>query len=315
VDLSEAFTLNSPEIYFGFDDKHPVSIHVKDSLAYILQIQSDTCLIVLDLNKKEIIRSVGNVGYGPNDIIRPDFVASINNPDVLLEDGSVKKFLKIDADKYKKTFSLEKYIEYPKPIFPSGETNFSKNFIAGRKVGKGKMFYIYDRNTASMTEIEYYPAIKDLKHDPNYIYAPTIALNENRNRIVAGMYLFDMFHLYDLTGKRIETFCFSENCIPDLSSKDLMRDLQNCRAGIIRTFPTSDYCYLLRITGNRLADRTENMLLKINWDGQLIRAYKIQDHIEGGFFVNEDERKMYAIRHIVNSDPSEIYEIVSYPIN
>jgi hypothetical protein len=314
VDLSKASILSNPDVLFDFDDKYPVSVYVKDSFAYIIQIKSDTCIMVLDICTKQIVYSLGNVGHGPDDIIRPDFIASINHPDILLEDGNVKKFLKIDMDRDRKTFSLKKFIEYPDQIYPSGEINFSKNFIAGRKVGKGNMFYIYNKNRDSMVDVDYYPVIKDLKHDPDYIYAPTIALNEDRNRIVAGMYLFDMFHLYDLTGKRIETFCFSENCIPRLDSDDLMRDIQKCKAGIIRTFPTNDYCYLLRITGDRIAGLTENMLLQITWDGELINAYKIQEEIEGQFFINEDERKMYAIRHVINSDENEIYGIVSYPL-
>jgi hypothetical protein len=267
------------------------------------------------MNAKQIIHQMGNVGHGPDDIIRVDFMPSIEEQDVLLEDGSVKKFLIIDFDSNKKIFAFKKYIEYPDIIFPSGETNISKNFIVGRKVGKGKMFYIYNRNTNSMIEIDYYPVIKNLKHDPNYIYAPTIVLNEEKNKIIAGMYLFDMFHLYDLEGKRIQTFCFSENCIPNLDSNDLMQDIQKCNAGLIRSFSTNDYCYFLRIRGNRLTDKIENMLIQIDWDGKLINAYKTQDTIEGQFYIDEKERKMYAIRSVVKSLHNDTYEIVTYKLN
>jgi hypothetical protein len=314
IDLTQVSTLNSPDVLYDFDDKYPVSISIRDSCAYIIQIKSDTCIAVLDMKAKQIIYHLGNVGYGPDDIIRVDFISSIENRDVLLEDGSVKKILKIDFDNHKKIFTLKKYMNYPDIIFPSGETNISKNFIAGRKVGKGKMFYIYKRNTNLMTEIDYYPVIKNLKHDLNYIYAPTIALNEEKNRIIAGMYFFDIFHLYNLEGKRIQTFCFSKKCIPDFDSDDLMQDIQKCNAGIIRSFPTNDYCYFLRITGNRL-DKTENMLVQVDWDGKLINVYKIQDNIEGQFYIDEKERKMYTIRDSVKSLHIDIYEIVSYKLN
>jgi hypothetical protein len=315
IDLSQISILNSSDVLYSFDDKYPVGVSIRDSFAYIIQIKSDTGILVLDMNAKQIIHRLGNIGHGPDDIIRVDFMPSIENNDVLLEDGSVKKFLKIDFDSGKKIFTLKKYMDYPDIISPSGETNISKNFIAGRKVGKGKMFYIYNRNTNSMIEVDYYPVIKNLIHDPNYIYAPTIALNEEKNRIMAGMYLFDMFHLYDLEGKRIQAFCFSENCIPRFDSNDMMQDIQKCNAGLIRSFPTNDYCYFLRITGNRLTDETENMLLRVDWDGKLINAYKIQDNIEGQFYINEKEKKMYIVRNAVKSLQNDIYEIVSYKLN
>jgi hypothetical protein len=315
IDLTQVSILNSPDVVYGFDDKYPVGVSIQDSFAYIIQIKSDICIIVLDMNAKQIIYYLGNVGYGPDDIIRVDFMSSIEKQDVLLEDGSAKKFLKIDFDRNKKIFSLKKYMEYPDIIFPSGETNVSKNFITGRKVGKGKMFYIYNKNTDSMIEIEYYPVIKNLKHDPNYIYAPTIALNEEKNRIIVGMYLFDMFHLYNLEGKRIQTFCFSKDCIPNFDSNDLMQDIQKCNAGLIRSFSTDNYCYFLRISGNRLAGKTENILIQIDWDGKLINAYKILDNIEGQFYIDEKDRRMYIVRNSVKSLQNDIYEIVSYKLN
>jgi hypothetical protein len=316
LDLSETSILNISEHFFEFDDKHPVSIHVKDSFAFILQVQSDTCVIVLNLNTKQVIQYLGAVGFGPGDLIRPDFITSVDNPDVLIEDGNLKKMWKIEADKKQNNFVFNKFADYPEKIFPSGENNVSENFIVGRKVGRGKMFYVYNRNTDSIIDIDFFPVIKDLKHDPNYIYAPALALNEEKNRIVAGMYFFDMFHLYDLNGKRIRTFCFSENPVPTLNSGDMTSDLENCRARIIRAFPTENYCFLLRIVQQSPADDiTENTLIQIDWDGNLINTFHVKDAMEGWFYIIENERKMYAIRHVIKGDEDEIYEIVSYELN
>jgi hypothetical protein len=235
----------------------------------------------------------------------------------LLEDGNLKKILKIEIDNIdnNKTFTLKQHIDYPERIFLSSEINFSDNFVVGRKISKGKMFYIYKMGADLINDIDYYPLIRNLKHDPNYIYAPTLALNEEKNKIVVGMYFFDMFHLYDLNGNRIKSFCFSENCIPKFESDDLMQDLQNGYSGIIRVFPTNDYCYLLRITGEPLTNNNEKMLIKINWDGELIKVYKIQDEIEGQFYISEKEKKMYAIRHFIDAEEKEIYGIVSYSLD
>jgi hypothetical protein len=315
IDLSEASTLDLSETLFEFDDKHPVSVCLKDSFVFIIQVQADTCIMVLDLRTKQLICQFGIIGHGPTDFISPNFITSLHSPDILLEDGSVKKIMKIDIDNRRQMFTLGKAMEYPDQIFMSGENNFSDHFIVGKKVlGGGKMFYIYNRNTDSIIDIDYFPVIRNLKHDPNYVYSPCVSFNEEKNRIVVGMYFFDMFHLYDLTGKRIKTCCFSEDCIPALESDDLMKDVQNCHAGFIRTFPTNDYCYLLRIIGNRITGKTTHMLLQLNWEGELIHAYKIQDEIEGQFHIDENKGKMYAIRYFVNSDMNDMYEIVSYSL-
>jgi hypothetical protein len=306
--LLEDTMLNISDQFFEFEDKHPVSVNIKDSLAFIIHVQSDTCIVVLNLKARQVIQSLGTVGFGPSDLVRPDFITSIDNPDVLIEDGSLKKMLKIEADKDQNHFGLKKLIDYPEKIFPSGDNNISENFIVGRKVGDGKMFYIYNRNTDSIIDIDFFPVIKHLKYDLNYIYAPTLAINERKNRIVVGMYFFDIFHLYDLNGKRIRTFCFSKNPIPELSSGNMMSDLENCKARIIRSFPTINYCFLLRIAEQ--SGMTENSLIQIDWDGKLINTYSITDEIEGWFYINEDEQKLYAIRHMV--EENEIYELVAY---
>jgi hypothetical protein len=124
--------------------------------------------------------------------------------------------MKIDIENDRKTFTLKKVMEYPDKIYMSEENNFSDNYIAGRKLtGRGEMFYIYNKNTNSIIDIDYYLVIRNLPHDIGMINATVLALNEEKNRIVAGMYFFDLILLYNLTGERIKTFRFSDDCIPN----------------------------------------------------------------------------------------------------
>ncbi|MDR1373083.1 MAG: hypothetical protein LBJ17_08250 [Dysgonamonadaceae bacterium] len=317
ADLSHSIsTPKVAEILYSFDDAYPVSVAVKDSLIYIIKIKTDTCMSVLNKNTRKILCNFGLVGLGPNDVIRPDFISTVDSSYVLIEDVSVKKFMTIEYNTDTACI-LKKYIDYPSKIFPSGETNISKNFIVGRQIGKGKMLYIYNRLIDSMIEIDYYPIIKGIKHDRNYVFAPTLVLNENKNRIIVGMYLFDMFHVFDLYGKRLKTVTFSNYELPKFDSKDLMADIQKSSAGIIRSFATKNYCYLLRIVGDRITNNLQNMIVKLDWDGNLIEVYEIKDKIEGQFYVDEQNKKMYVIRHriVQESTVSEIFELISYQLN
>lgn len=313
IDLSKSIVLDSAETIIEFDDKYPVSVKVLDSLLFVMQIKADNCMMALNLNTKETIASFGRIGHGPNELINPNFILSTDSFGVLIEDGNSKKIMKLyqSSDKFK----FVEYIKYPNPIFVSSEINLSKNFIVGRKVDvlEGKMFFIYNRSTEALLEEDYFPKLKDSVSDSNYTFAPAIAFNEHKNRIVVGMYFFDMFHLYDLNGKYIDTFCFSEKNTPNV--KNGLLDLQDGYSGIIRVFPTDDYCYLLRMTTKPADNQVEKMLIQINWEGRIMNSYRFIDDVSGQFYVDEISKKLYIIRNYINTEEKEIFAIVSYDLS
>ncbi|MDR0725258.1 MAG: hypothetical protein LBF59_04530, partial [Prevotellaceae bacterium] len=320
IDVSQATTLASPETLYSFTDKYAIGVSVRDTVAFVMQAKSDTSLTAINIKTKSIIQSFGVSGYGPNDICDPIFMSSIDYPDVLLQDSRlVNKFHKIDFDGNLNRYTVSKFMIYPVTILPSAESNISKNFISGRKIGEGeKMFYIYDRNKDSVIIIDYYPPMNLNKElDLNHIYAPSVSLNEGKNRIIIGMYYFDMFQVYDLSGNRLKTCCLSDNCIPKFYKSDNMQTvLRQCEKGLIRSFATRDYCYFLRITRDFSSDDDTNpsTLIQINWDGELINAYHITDEVLGHFYIDEQSRKMYIVRHRLVPDiyVNEVYDIVSY---
>jgi hypothetical protein len=112
IDLSKSSILDSSETLFEFYDSHPISITIKDSIMFIIQVQSDICLIAFNLNSKEIVNYFGKSGQCPNEILRPSFITSIDGFDVLIEDANTKRIMKIDKRKDNKYFDIEPYIEY-----------------------------------------------------------------------------------------------------------------------------------------------------------------------------------------------------------
>lgn len=310
IDLSGSKIVNSAETIIEFDDKYPIDINISDSLLFINQIQSEYCFTIVNLTTKKEIQALGRTGNGPEDLISPNFISSINKNEILIEDINLNKRFK--AETVNGNIKLVEYNKIPEEIGRNSETNMSDNFIAGRKVGfnEGKMFFIYNKNTNAIVEEDFFPVIEGIS-DKNYAFAPTIALNENKNRVIVGMYFFDMFHVYDLTGKRMNTFCFSKNCIPPVSGT--MLDLDNGYSGIIRTFSTNDYCYLFRIT-RKPDSPTEKRIIQIDWNGNLINSYQFTDEVSGQFFVDEDSQKLFIIRRYVKPDDNEIFEVVSYKL-
>lgn len=313
IDISNPTTLDSAEVIYNFDDKYPISITIKDSLLYTICTNSDTCLYIIDLRTKNLMTSLGHIGYGPNDLINPNFILSTTHSKILLDVGSLKKIIRIDCQQ--KKFELKEDIPYPDSIFISSELNLSKNYIVGRKVNseKGNMFFIYNRKNNHIFEADYFPSLTTDVKDKNYVYAPCLTMNETQNRIIAGMYFFDMFHIYDFSGNRINTFCFSEDYKPDIDDETGFLDLSNGYSGIVRTYPTENFCYLLRNT--IIPEKGEvSMLIQIDWNGKLIHSYLFKDHVLGQFYVDEKYRKIYIIRNQIQPDDKEIFSIVAYSL-
>ena len=92
---------------------------------------------------------------GADDLINPNFILSVDNDRVLLDEGNLKKIVEIGKDD-DGSMQLKKYIPYPDSIFMSSETNLSENYIAGRKIDaiNGKMFFVYNRTTGKIMEVE-----------------------------------------------------------------------------------------------------------------------------------------------------------------
>lgn len=281
IDLSNSAILQSPETILSFDDKYPTSVKVVDSLLLVMYVKADTCVDVFNIHTKQKIKSLGPVGHGADDLVSPNFILSVDNDKVLLDEGNLKKILEIKHDT--DSMYLKEYIPYPDPIFISSETNFSKNYIVGRKIDgiEGKMFFVYNRNTEAITEVKCSFDLEESVSDYNYTFAPTIAFNEQKNRVIAGMYFFDMIHIYDLECKHINTFSFSEKCIPKVNKDTRMLALENGYSGFIRCFPTEKYCYLLRMTVDPIKENPENMLIQIDWDGNLVNSYRFVDNVSG----------------------------------
>lgn len=316
VDLSKSVTLQSPETILRFDDKYPVSVKVKDSLFFVIYVKADTCVDVYNIETKRKIKSLGPVGHGADDLINPNFILSADNDRVLLDEENLKKIVEIAKDDVG-NMRLKEYIPYPDSIFMSSETNLSENYIAGRKVDgiSGKMFYVYNRNTGKILETKCPFTLSEPIADYNYTFAPIVALNEQQKRIIVGMYFFDLVHVYDLEGKHISTFKFSERCIPDVNKNTRRLTLENGYSGFIRCFPTEKYCYLLRMTTDPAAGKTEKMLIQTDWNGNLVHSYRFADNVSGQFYIDEPAHRLYIIRNTWDAAINEeVFEIVSFKL-
>lgn len=309
LNLQEGKPLGDGTVVLNYEADYPVGVYkVNDSIFFIQQAMSDTCFHVLDLSGNRCLY-VGNKGYGEDDFLDPNIISSVDKSMLLLEDSDLKKIVKVNIED--DSVYISSYLSYPDVIFVAKELNNSFNYIIGRKVGPyEKMFFIYDKRSGEIIEIDNSPQTPYRFRDNNYTFAPVLSLNEEKGRIVLGMYFWDIVQIYNLEGECIGSYSFQKDYKPYYDRNNKCVDLSKDYSGVIRSFSTNDYCYLLRRSIIDL--KSYYSLVQLDWNGKLINHYQLPNNVLGQFYIDDNENQLYIIQRNITESDTEIYSIVSY---
>jgi len=326
TDLSSGITdtLHSKLIYQS-DSKYFSDIEcVNDSILAIVQQKDEMCIMLLNMHSGLINSQIGFRGHGPNDLLDPSFVPNPRKDTdeyIYIHDINSRKFLRMNFNNMN-TDSVFNELHYPDDIFPSVNLNYSNSFFIGRKaqINEEKNFYIYNKITGTVSEVDHYLKLKNLDNKDYYL-ATNLGLNEDKNRIITGMYFLDIIQLYDLYGNLIKTISFTENnVIPKIDSRLRSFDFSKGYTGITSIYPTKDFCFLRRdevvpiFQNNEIIESRKSSIIQIDWDGNIIKNYYIDDLLMGSFCVDDSIDNLYAIRNQIKQD-REYFEIISYEMN
>jgi len=165
-DISRISETLPAQLVYQFDDKYVSDIDIVDSFMVGIQRQNDTSLFVLNLNTNKIVSSLGVAGGGPNDVISPDFIQSVQKDStgsLYFDDINSGKRLKLNMRNGSSNFVFEKLVDFPENDLQVSNLCLSSRFIAGRKIGQKveSMFFIYDRETDSIKDISFFPVIEE----------------------------------------------------------------------------------------------------------------------------------------------------------
>lgn len=310
--LQEAELLKDGNILFEYDADYPVGIYKEnDSAFFVIQALSDTCFQVYNPIAKRCLY-VGKKGYGSEEFLDPNIISSVDKSKLLLEDSDLKKIVRVDVSD--DIVNVTSDIPYPEAIFIAKELNTSPNYFVGRKVGPyEKMFFIYDKRSQEIIEIDNYPKTPYHFIDNNYTFAPVLSLNEQKDRIILGMYFWDIIQIYNLKGEFVGGYKFQDEYMPNYDKHNKRVDLNRDYSGVIRSFSTADFCYLLR--RNIKDTQSQYSLIQLDWDGKLIHYYDLPNNVLGDFYVDESVKQLYIIQRTMNERDEEIYSIVSYGLH
>lgn len=317
ISNSEFKDLRSPHLIKSFGERLPVSVEFYDSLLYVVMAKSDTCIYIYNLENNKLEGAMGKLGYGPNDILSPNLIMNSNAlkrqlGGVTYYDLNTKRvFL---AKEKNKIIHIAKINDN---MFPAKDISMGNRYWIGQKIihNNESLCQIYDLMTDGMQAIEAYPKIKDIDNrvDRNYLYSSKITFNEKKNRIVLGMYFWDLIQIYNLSGNKIKTFSLVKNYDAESSMRRMFEE--DDYVGFNQIYATEDYCYLRRVLTNGKSRRAEKMqIVKMDWDGNIITIYRLDDLMVGGFTVDEKNNIIIGIVQTVNEEIEEFYNIVSYKL-
>lgn len=316
VNDSMIHKLSPHQLLVRFDDKYPVGLDVIDSLLYVIMVRSDTAVYVYNKNTRDLCKSFGYIGRGPQDVLSPNFLK--NNYEVK-KDESILEFYDLDARKIFKNVD-EKIVptkEFVEGMYPADQLNISGDYWIGRTFqgANNDLFKIYNAKTHEYTCVDLYPVIPDLdeKIDKSRLYSVVLACNRKYNKIVVGMYYFDLILVYDFEGKLLHTFSISDK----YQIREAVRNMLNGDEyiGFSQIYATDDYCYLRRCLKGGKGDKKMkgSHFVRMDWNGNIVGIYYMDEYTTADFCVDETTTKIYCISQMIENN-EEYYDIVSYKL-
>ncbi|MDD4032724.1 MAG: BF3164 family lipoprotein [Bacteroidales bacterium] len=323
IDLSLSTPLSNPKPVLRFENKLPYDLAIKDSLAVLLFSKEDTCGAVYNLNTKKPAGYFGMVGNGPGEVMRIEFVANkqyaLDRDSLYFFDTNQGRLMAISLKMPEKGFVLHDVSNSPNILYRIALINLTHNFLVAKSISANEMFFIHHRKTGESIGINYFPEVSGIGEIyKSAFYTPRLGINESKGKIIMGTTLMDMIQVYDTQGERKKIICFSKKYIPPV--KDQLFDTSEESAGIYLIFPTEKYCYIIRrIWGKKerapqITQTETDFLLKMDWEGNLISSYAVQNDFRG-IFIDEKLNRFYCIQNTIGDHHAEYYDVVYYDLN
>lgn len=316
VNDSMIHKLSPHQLLVRFDDKYPIGLDVIDSLLYVIMARSDTAIYVYEKNTLDLCNSFGYIGRGPQDVLSPNFLK--NNYEIKKSER-ILEFYDLNTRKIFKNVGEQIVLtkEFVGEMYPVDQLNISGDYWIGRTFyGANKdLFKIYNAKTLEHICVDLYPVIPDLdeKIDKSRLYSLVLASNRNYDKIVAGMYYFDLILVYSFEGKLLHTLSISVNYKSRKAVENMLRGDEYI--GFSQIYATDDYCYLRRCLKGGKGDKKMkgSHIVRMDWKGNIRGIYYMDEYTTADFCVDETIGEIYCISQTIEND-EEYYDIVSYKL-
>ena len=292
--------LNSPDTVLMLMEEYPVEMDIYDDVLYVVMAKADTFIHLFNKRTGKLLKRIGTVGNGPEDVLSPEFVR--NN----YENRAIQKGIEMYDMNKKNRFiaysdSLGSFTKLPEDYLGWGSLNLNQKYLVGKHIGeKNSLFQIYDLRTRRITNVPVYPepssALTDKVQDNLWLmYSANVLCNLNLHKIFVSMYYFDMIQVYDLQGKLQNVICLGKDGDNNEKQFRKLLDRKNY-VGYIQCYATSDYAYFRRsLKDGETGDAMNNQIAQVDWNGMVTHVWEVGQGMTSGFCIDQD-RYLYCIK-------------------
>lgn len=292
--------LNSPDTVLMLMEEYPVEMDIYDDVLYVVMAKADTFIHLFNKRTGKLLKRMGTVGNGPEDVLSPEFVR--NN----YENRAIQKGIEMYDMNKKNRFiaysdSLASFTKLPEDYLGCGSLNLNQKYLVGKHIGeKNSLFQIYDLRTRRITNVPVYPepssALTDKVQDNLWLmYSANVLCNLNLHKIFVSMYYFDMIQVYDLQGKLQNVICLGKDGDNNEKQFRKLLDRKNY-VGYIQCYATSDYAYFRRsLKDGETGDAMNNQIAQVDWNGMVTHVWEVGQGMTSGFCIDQD-RYLYCIK-------------------
>ncbi|MCQ2973334.1 MAG: TolB-like 6-bladed beta-propeller domain-containing protein [Bacteroidales bacterium] len=269
---------------------NPLSIHLKDSLLFIINRSGDYFVQTFNLNNNNFLTYNVPSGLGPNESVQCNFIF-VTDDYVMAAEPHFRLIRKYKYDDFVTTIGclpIEE-IQFDQTITSFIQNN-NGNLITSLYSNNDTMLCEFDTKLTSNIKYAPYPNVLypefSLEHNwSNYLHS-TISYNSHRDKIVIAYSINDMIDIYnsDLTlYKRI----IGPMNLPHKG--DIERDTYPCCAS------TSDYIMALYSGKPIEADEEySNEIFVFDYEGNPIKIFNLDTQIFN-FCIDENKKCIYAV--------------------
>lgn len=290
---------------YSTDELYIQDIDVKNGRIALKCVNDKLAFVFLNKECNKIENTILN-GAGPNDVLSGALMKSAvtrNDSCFKIADVTAGKILTVNLDpSYAVTTSDNKDIIYLADLCYSDSMFIGHNSPELFTIGEPNGKRIHVPYYLSMSD----DLMKDFEQNYDMIMRHKVALNREKDRILAFSSFFDAVAAYTTDGKQIMTNRMSNDVSEECR---LFKD-----AGTYwlhsNPYATEDNCYV-KLTKVENKEKTNSYLLKYNWDGDIKKVYQLPKNVTGAYAIEHE--KLYCIVSDTQGN-REIYYVVAYPL-
>ena len=293
--IGEVLLLKGQVGRLTFFKEYMILEKIRDSPRFLLFRKAD----------KELIKTYGAIGKGPNEFLSPEqqvitlngnllaYIEDFHKKDLVLLDINAESTLPEENTRILKRLKFPKNIPSLRQFFVTKDSLLIAGILEVKHYGRFVSYDLASKETRFFGEL---PDVKRNAQLKEMLYGFVSAIRPDQSRYALAMHNFNRIEIYDSQGKTICTIGESFDRAKKIRSKDILENnLTDYYMGIVAT---NQYIFALKIDGSakNFTQEKEVYVEVFDWDGNPVHRFILQEYAQGVAY-DEDSKVLYSVNH------------------